>query len=144
MCFNIAEAINRGWVSGNAETYYVKGIQASWTFHGANVDSQWTAYYTQNSVKYSSDKQTALSQILTQKYLAFFQNSGWEAYNNYRRTGVPTFLTGVGTGNSQRIAKRWQYPSSERTTNAANYHAALTSQFGADTDDINSEMWIYK
>ena len=50
----------------------------------------------------------------------------------------------VGTGNSQRIAKRWQYPSSERTTNAVNYHAALTSQFGADTDDINSEMWIYK
>ncbi|MCX6222956.1 MAG: SusD/RagB family nutrient-binding outer membrane lipoprotein [Bacteroidia bacterium] len=144
MCFNIAEAINRGWVNGNAETYYVKGIQASWTFHGANVDTQWTAYYTQNSVKYSIDNQVALTQILTQKYLAFFQNSGWEAYNNARRTGVPTFLTGVGTGNSQRIAKRWQYPSSERTTNSVNYHAALTSQFGADTDDINSEMWINK
>ncbi len=144
MCFNIAEAINRGWVTGNAETYYVKGIQASWTFHGANVDTQWPAYYAQNSVKYSSDNLAALTQILTQKYLAFFQNSGWEAYNNARRTGVPAFLTGVGTGNSQRIAKRWQYPSSERTTNSVNYHAALTSQFGADTDDINSEMWIYK
>lgn len=144
MCFNIAEAINRGWVNGNAESYYVKGIQASWTFHGANVDTQWTAYYAQNSVKYNSDNQVALAQILTQKYLAFFQNSGWEAYNNARRAGVPTFLTGVGTGNSQRIAKRWQYPSSERTTNSVNYHAALTSQFGTDTDDINSEMWIFK
>ena len=143
-CFNIAEAINRGWVSGNAEDYYVKGIQASWTFHGASVATHWDAYYAQQTVKYSSDNTAALTQILTQKYLAFFNNSGWEAYINCRRTGVPTFLTGVGTGNSQRIAKRWQYPSSERTTNAANYNAALTNQFGADTDDINSEMWIFK
>jgi len=144
MCFNIAEAINRGWVAGNAEDYYTKGIKASWTFHGAIVDANWTAYYAQPSVKYSTTSATALTQILTQKYLAFFQNSGWEAYNNYRRTGVPTFLTGPGTANSGRIAKRWQYPSSERTTNADNYKAALKSQFGAETDDINSEMWIIK
>jgi hypothetical protein len=144
VCFNIAEAINRGWVSGNAEDYYTKGIQASWTFHGANVATNWDSYYAQASVKYSSTSATALNQILTQKYLAFFQNSGWEAYNNYRRTGVPTFLTGPGTANSGRIAKRWQYPSSERTTNAENYNAALKSQFGAATDDINSDMWIIK
>jgi len=144
LCFNIAEAINRGWISGNAEGYYIKGIQASWTFHGASVESKWDAYYAQSSVKLSSTSAIALTQILTQKYLAFFQNSGWEAYNNYRRTGVPTFLTGAGTANSGRIAKRWQYPSSERTTNADNYKAALKSQFGAETDDINSEMWIIK
>jgi len=144
LCFNIAEAINRGWVSGNAEDYYIKGIQASWTFHGASVESKWDAYYTQPSVKLSVVQATALTQILTQKYLAFFQNSGWEAYNNYRRTGVPTFLTGAGTANSGRIAKRWQYPSSERTTNSDNYNAALKSQFGAETDDINAEMWIIK
>lgn len=144
LCFNIAEAINRGWVSGNAEDYYTKGIQASWTFHGANVAANWTDYYAQNSVKLSTTSETALTQILTQKYLAFFQNSGWEAYYNYRRTGVPTFLTGAGTANSGRIAKRWQYPSSERTTNAENYNAALKSQFGSETDDINADMWIIK
>ena len=145
VCFSIAEAINRSWVAGNAEDYYTKGIKASWTFHGVtDVETKWTAYYAQPSVKLSSTSATALTQILTQKYLAFFQNSGWEAYNNYRRTGVPTFLTGPGTANSGRIAKRWQYPSSERTTNATNYNAALTSQFGAATDDINSEMWIIK
>ncbi len=144
VCFNIAEGINRGWASGNAEAYYTKGIQASWAFHGASVDANWDAYYAQPTVKYSSDNATALTQILTQKYLAFFNNSGWEAYRNARRTGVPTFLTGVGTGNSGRIAKRFQYPSSERTTNAANYNATLTSQFGAATDDINSEIWIFK
>jgi hypothetical protein len=145
LCFNIAEAINRGWVTGNTEDYYTKGIKASWTFHGvASVDTKWDAYYAQSTVKLNSTATEALKQILTQKYLAFFQNSGWEAYNNYRRTGVPTFLTGAGTANSSRIAKRWQYPSSERTTNADNYKASLKSQFGAETDDINSEMWIIK
>lgn len=145
LCFNIAEAINRGWVAGNAEDYYISGIKASWTFHGVqSVDAKWDAYYAQPTVKLNSTASEALKQILTQKYLAFFQNSGWEAYNNYRRTGVPTFLTGPGTANSSRIAKRWQYPSSERTTNADNYKAALISQFGAETDDINSEMWIIK
>ncbi len=145
LCFNIAEAINRGWATGNAEDYYTKGIKASWTFHGVtSVDTKWDAYYAQSTVKLNSTASEALKQILTQKYLAFFQNSGWEAYNNYRRTGVPTFLTGAGTANSSRIAKRWQYPSSERTTNADNYKAALKSQFGAETDDINSEMWIIK
>lgn len=145
LCFNMAEAINRGWVAGNAEDYYTKGIKASWTFHGVtDVETKWSTYYAQSIVKLSTTSATALTQILTQKYLAFFQNSGWEAYNNYRRTGVPTFLTGAGTANSGRIAKRWQYPSSERTTNADNYKAALKNQFGAETDDINSEMWIIK
>jgi hypothetical protein len=144
-CFNIAEAINRGWATGNAEDYYIKGIKASWIFHGVtDVETKWTSYYVQVSVKLSTTPTMALSQILTQKYLAFFQNSGWEAYNNYRRTGVPTFLIGAGTANSGRIAKRWQYPSSERTTNTENYQAALKSQFGAATDDINAEIWLLK
>ena len=145
LCFNIAEAITRGWAIGNAEDYYIKGIKASWTFHGvASVDSKWDVYYSQTTVKLNLSATEALKQIVTQKYLAFFQNSGWEAYNNFRRTGVPTFLTGTGTANSGRIARRWQYPSSERTTNADNYKASLNSQFGAQTDDINLDMWILK
>lgn len=143
-CFNIAEAINRGWASGNAEDYYTKGIQSSWAFHGAVVETNWTVYYGQALVKYKGNNADGLKQILTQKYLGFFQNSGWEAYYNNRRTGIPEFLTGPGTANSGRIAVRWQYPSSERTTNADNYLSALQSQFGAQNDDINDAMWLIK
>jgi len=143
-CFNIAEAINRGWISGNAEEFYKNGILASWTFHGANMLAYWDEYYAQSEVAYKGNNAEGLNQILTQKYLGFFQNSGWEAYYNYRRTGVPEFLTGVGTGNSGRIAIRWQYPSSEKTTNIDNYNAALQNQFGSETDDINTEMWLLK
>jgi len=143
-CFNIAEAINRGWISGDAEDFYIKGIQASWTFHGADVAANWTEYYNQAAVNYKGNNADGLNQILIQKYLGFFQNSGWEAYYNNRRTGIPEFLTGPGTANSERIAKRWQYPNSERTTNLDNYNAALQSQYGSQNDDINSEMWVIK
>jgi len=53
---------------------------------------------------------------------------------------VPTFTTGPGTGNGGRRALRFEYPTSERTVNAANYNKAL-SQFGG-TDDINGIMWV--
>jgi hypothetical protein len=80
---------------------------------------------------------------LQQRYLALFRHSGLESYFAYRRTGVPTFTTGPGTDNGQRIALRFQYPASERTANTANYTAALQSQYGGN-DDINGVMWILK
>lgn len=160
-CFNIAEAINRGWVSGDAEAEYKKGIAASLSFYGIPVDGPGSisknyeganytipfdyegSYYQQSMVKYKGNTAAGLEQILLQKYLSFFQNSGWEAYFNWRRTGIPTFSIGVGTGNSGNIPKRFQYPASERATNSVNYDQAVQSQFGGD-DDINASMWLIK
>lgn len=166
LCFNIAEAINRGWVTGDAEAFYKKGIMASMGFYGIKngdnkvyflpqgsklgeyqeytVNVNLDEYYNQPAVAYAGNNAEGLKQILTQKYLAFFQNSGWEAFYNQRRTGTPAFLTGPGTGNSQRIPRRWQYPSSERVTNEAHLNEALERQFGTATDDINAEMWLLK
>lgn len=166
LCFNIAEAINRGWVAGNAEEWYKKGIKASLVFYGVPVEGPGVimktypygsnspttysipfdfenVYYQQPSVKYSGNNQSGLRQILEQKYLSFFQNSGWEAYFNVRRTGIPVFLTGTGTGNSGRIPKRFQYPTAEQTTNETNWKEAVQNQYGGN-DDINGEMWLIK
>jgi hypothetical protein len=160
LCFNMAEAINRGWITGDAEAWYKKGMQASLAFYGIPVTTSGSinkvypfnspetktytipfdfegSYYQQPAVKYAGDNATGLNQILLQKYLAFFQNSGWEAYNNYRRTGVPVFLTGTGTGNSGRI------PTNEQTVNNSNWKSAVQTQF-AGVDEINSEMWLLK
>lgn len=165
LCFNIAEAINRGWITGDAESYYNKGILSSFEFYGitpgakleitepdadevlATVDitqDYIDDYLNQPDVAYAGDNATGFSQIITQKYLAFFQNSGQEAYFNYRRTGIPTFDVGPGTGNGGKIPKRWIYPTSERTNNAENYNASLMSQFGEEVDDLNHELWINK
>jgi hypothetical protein len=169
LMFNIAEGINRGWAPGNAETYYIAGIQASMAYYGipatgsftayfyrpgssspaniANYDTytintDWATYYAQPAVKYTTGA-TGLTEILQQRYLALFRHSGLESYFTYRRTGVPVFTTGPGTGNGGRIASRFQYPSSERTSNTTNYNAALQSQY-AGNDDINGVMWILK
>ena len=164
MCFNIAEAINRGWVAGDAEDWYKKGMKASIAFYGIADGTntgyylpigkslgEWVTspfsfnfdtYYNQARVKYETGP-AGLNKILLQKYLAFFQNSGWEAYYNFRRTGVPAFSTGVGIGNNGQIPKRWTYPSSEQQRNAGNLEATLQSQFGG-TNDINGEMWLIK
>jgi hypothetical protein len=161
-CFNIAEAINRGWLTGNAATYYENGIKASMAFYGltdgkvveitesdnddviATATVSVTNYLAQSSVVYAGNNATGLTQILTQKYLAFFQNSGQEAYFNYRRTGVPAFHAGPGTGNSNVIPRRWLYPANESFYNASNLNAALTSQFGTAVDDVDNELWINK
>ena len=169
LCFNVAEAIYRGWITGNAEEWYIKGIQASHSFYGLKagnndvffiraggnplnaadynkytISYDWATYYAQPAVKYAGNTVTGLTQILTQKYLAFFANSGWEAYNNFLRTGVPAFASnGPGTGNSGLLPKRFQYPISERNTNNANWTAAVQSQY-AGNDNINAVMWLLK
>ena len=176
LMFTIAEAINRGWTSGNAETYYQTGIETSLSFYSipnpltgsagigtftayfykpgstdvtANANyaaypiaTNWPAYYAQPAIKYAGGA-TGLTQILQQKYLALFRHSGLESYFTWRRTGVPTFTTGPGTDNGQRIALRFQYPPPERTANLTNYTSALASQYGGN-DDINGVMYILK
>ncbi|MFT3703816.1 MAG: SusD/RagB family nutrient-binding outer membrane lipoprotein [Agriterribacter sp.] len=162
MCFNIAEAINRGWATGDADAWYQKGIKASFAFYGVvdgdntvsflrgsapgdyvsyTVNFSYATYFNQPSVKYAGDNATGLDQILTQRYLSLARNSGFEPYFQWRRTGVPTFATGPGIGNSGVIPLRWQYPSAELSTNTANNAAAVQSQYGGD-DNINSKMWI--
>ena len=60
-----------------------------------------------------------------------------------RRGSVPTFHTGSGSCNSQRVALRFQYPSAERINNKTNLEAAISAQYGG-ADDINAKMWIIK
>jgi hypothetical protein len=140
MCFNIAEAINQGWATGNAQDWYERGVKTSMSFYGI-ADA--TAYLAQTSVKYAGNNAAGLTQILNQKYIAFFQNSGYEAYYNWRRTGVPTFLVGPGTANGTKIPLRYLYPSSESSTNLDNLTSSITRQFGS-SDNINASMWIIK
>ena len=163
MCFNIAEAINRGWVTGQtASSWYTKGIQASLDWYGIkqggtivvnNNDGTkpnlGTATFDVNTflsnVTYAGDNATGLTQILNQKYVSFFLNSGFESYYQWRRTGVPTFKEGgVGIGTPTfKIPLRWQYSVDETTYNATNNKSALTSQYGG-SDDLYAKMWLIK
>ena len=130
LCFNMAEGLNRGWATGaTATSYYGKGIQASLDFYGLKEGQVYvigdlkgttlgtttisiTKFLTDPGVVYKGDNAGGLEQILNQKYVAMFQNSGWEPFYNWRRTGFPkTFVsTGAGLNASGRLPMRWQYP----------------------------------
>jgi Starch-binding associating with outer membrane len=162
MCFNIAEAANRGWITADAADFYTKGINASLSFYGVtdgailkvsdaggsptatvNVTAD-VKKFLQNA-SYKGNNANGLKQILEQKYVSFFQNSGWEAFYNWRRTGFPSsFVTsGVGLNAQGKIPMRWQYPVDETTYNSVNSKAAIQSQFSGN-DDIFSAMWLLK
>ncbi|HXB10077.1 MAG TPA: SusD/RagB family nutrient-binding outer membrane lipoprotein [Puia sp.] len=162
ICFCVAEGINRGWVTGDAATWYKNGVTADFAFHGIvdggntvtlmaasgaeiayPINFAFADYFNQPAVNYAGNNATGLAQILLQKYLAYARNSGYQAYYQWRRTGVPVFDAGSGTGNGGVIPRRWQYPSNEITANPANYQAALQSQYSGQ-DDINKDIWLVK
>ena len=161
MNFNIAEGLNRGWATGaSAAEYYGKGINASLSFYGLSDGQSYpvgdltgkplgtvkidiTGFLA--GVAYKGNNTDGLAQILNQKYVAFWQNSGWQAFYNWRRTGYPkTFVsTGPGINASGVVPRRWQYPVDEQTYNTSNYKSALQTQFGG-TDNLNTDLWALK
>lgn len=92
-------------------------IEANFVFHGLTA-ADGTAYYTSEVV----GRLTAgneLKEILTQKYIAFYEHEAIEAYNDYRR--VPAFLT-LNNPNNKTTGFVWRfpYPTSEEASNSAN------------------------
>ncbi|PWV47628.1 SusD/RagB family nutrient-binding outer membrane lipoprotein [Chitinophaga sp. S165] len=137
--FTLAEAVVRGWINGNAATYYNKGVQASMQFYKIPQDSIDT-YLTTNPLPASGQ----LEAIMTQKYIASFMNSDWHFFFEQRRTGLPVFdVSGAGVLNNKKVPKRWMYPIKESQTNQKNVEAAINSQFAGD-DNINGIMWMLK
>jgi len=176
LCFTIAEGIQRGWTTGTTATWYNNGINASLANYGVTDGKVLTINYpvalntpfvstsvaqgavwgtvTVNlapfnaKVAYLGDANPgALAQILNQKYVAFFNNSGWQAYFDWRRTGYPTAFAGTGGSGigtpTGAIPRRFLYPQSEVTYNPANNAAALVAQFGG-VDDITKDVWAVK
>ncbi|HEY9259575.1 SusD/RagB family nutrient-binding outer membrane lipoprotein [Chitinophaga sp.] len=141
--FTIAEAINRGWVTGkDAALYYQAGIRASMQSYALPADTI-QQYLAQPQIIYAGNDAQGLQQILLQKYLDFFQQSDWEAFYNQRRTGIPAFATGPANQNHGLIPLRWTYPASESIDNIYHLTAALQRQYNG-ADNINGVMWLLK
>ncbi|WP_082037868.1 SusD/RagB family nutrient-binding outer membrane lipoprotein [Flavihumibacter solisilvae] len=140
--FNLAEGINRGWTAGDASTHYTNGINQNMKFYGV-AQQAITDFLAQPGIVYKGDNADGLNQLLTQKYVAFFQNSGWQSYFNWRRTGVPGFDIGPANENGATIPVRFSYPQSEYTNNNANVKDAVQRQF-AGSDTRNDEMWMIR
>lgn len=132
--FLLAEAAEKSLIGGNAETYYLNGINASFDFYSITPDP---AYFTQPEVAYSGTEAELLEKIGNQKWISlFFQ--GLEAWFDWKRTGYPVLEPAVDNQNNDMIPVRFIYPISEQSLNADNRAAAVARQ-GAD--DLNSRVW---
>lgn len=159
-CFIIAEAIEEGWVSGSAQTWYENGVKAilkhymglttsapASYLHGMPITQTYiNGYFTgEAAYKTGGTKADRIKQIITQRWLLdFFQGNGLFSYKTFLRTGYPEFpldpATSMNPEDRNVAPKRWMYPTSELTTNAENYNAAVQSQYGG-FDGINKVPW---
>jgi hypothetical protein len=94
-----------------------KAVEANFVFHGLTL-AEGTAYYT-NTVAPLLTSGNELKQILTEKYIGFYEHEAIEAYNDYRR--VPSFLT-LNNPNNNQVGFVWRFPyaTSEEASNSAN------------------------
>ena len=140
----LAEAVTRGWVTGNAKDYFEAGVKT----HMAQVSEM-----DANSVVSSSavdaylaanpfNSTTALEQINTQYWISCFLN-GPEAFANFRRTGFPKLAPNPFSGKAIKgdFINRLTYPNSEISVNSVNVKAAIANQ-GAD--DLDTKVWWHK
>ncbi len=154
-CFILAEAAQLGWISGGADSWYKKGIEASMRFladctpaeytHGHAIDdAAIAAFLAEPSIQLTSAN--AIEMILTQRYLASFLQDPYTAYYNYRRTGFPVLNINTSTSLndvSGELPMRWRYPEKEISYNQEHLQEAITRQFGGN-DSNNARMWIIK
>ncbi len=135
---NLAEAVQRGWITGNAKTFYDKGVSLSmerWGIPGGET----TAYLS--NAKVNLDGTNNLEKIATQKWLALF-TVGIESYYEYRRTKLPSIIgNAVPTTLGNPFPLRYRYPTAEKDNNTEKYDEAVARQ-GEDVQ--TTKIWLLK
>lgn len=149
--FILAEAREKGWITvGDAATYYENGIKASFEYYTQRVtaggwseiaaamqETDLDAYMAQEKVAYAGTMDEKLEKIALQKWISLFY-TGFEGWSDWRRTGMPEVVPGPDSANDMMVPVRFQYPNSIKSTNNANYEAAV-QQMGPD--NINTKLW---
>ncbi len=123
--FLLAEAVERGFIAGTAETYYNNAITASIIYWGG-LASDATAYLAQPSVAYTTATGNYKEKIGVQKWIAL-NNRGYEAWVEWRRLDYPVLAPALPT---LVIPKRLIFPVSEQTQNGTAYTAAAAAMGG--------------
>lgn len=127
--FLLAEAAQKGFISGSATLYYEEGIKASHAYYGLAVPSN---YFSRTGVALNGTDD--LKKIMTQKWISNFLN-GYEAWIDIRRTGFPELPIPQDNLNANKFPVRFRYPGTEQAANKKNYQDAV-QRLGGDTYDI--------
>ncbi len=122
---NLAEAKQRYadvTLPNTAKAYFEEGITQSFRALGAPVASA-AALKTSKVNNYDWDASTdKLAAIAIQKWLAFANYNGFEAWAEYRKTGLPVIPQSVQVTDAKRPVRLY-YPNTESGSNGANVTA---------------------
>ncbi|GGN01114.1 hypothetical protein GCM10010967_39360 [Dyadobacter beijingensis] len=136
--FLLAEAVERGFITGSAADHYNKAVTASITYWGGTA-AEATAYLAQPKVAYATAGANWKEKIGFQKWIALY-NRGWESWVEWRRLDYPKLSPPSG-GNvpaGLAIPVRMIYPIIEQTLNGANREAAAGAIGG---DLATTKLW---
>lgn len=134
VAFFLAEAVERNFITGSAETYYNNGIEASIIYYGG-TNLEVTTYLAQPSVAYTTATGDYKQKIGTQKWISLF-NRGFEAWTEYRRLDWPQLA--ITALSNKTVPTRMIYPTAEISVNGASYNAAATAIGG---DDLYTKLF---
>ncbi|NDV57894.1 SusD/RagB family nutrient-binding outer membrane lipoprotein [Bacteroides sp. 519] len=159
MNFVLAEAAERGWITGSAKEYYEEGIRASFQYVRATVPAEYNngveitdayieSYLNADKTAYNTTGTSTdrLHQIWLQNYLAGYFHMNGDTYYEYRRTGYPEWPINPDTNrnsDNKKIPMRYLYPERENSYNKDAFLNALNSQWDG-RDDTNHIMWVLK
>jgi hypothetical protein len=116
-CFILAEMAIRLKTAGDANALYQEGIRRSMELTGLST-TDIDAYFAANPaiVTLRGDDSHKYDQIIRQKWVAWVGN-GYEAWNDYRRTGYPRLQPALNVSFTPNIPQRLLYPPSEVAAN---------------------------
>jgi len=135
LMFLMAEAVQKGYITGTASEYYNKGIAASFEFNG--VSDGFAAYIANPTVALKAGDE-GLKQIAEQNWLGLFCQ-GIEAWTETRRTGFPVLTPAIDDVLGGNLPARYTFPVIEQSVNATNYAAAVSSLNGPDL--LTTKVW---
>lgn len=127
--FLMAEAVERGFVSGDAATHYNNAITASILYWGG-TQADVETYLANPDVAYATAPGDWHQKIGTQKWIALY-NRGVEGWAEWRRLDYPILNVPEGMVYND-IPKRMPYPYNESLQNETNYDAAVAKMGGVD------------
>jgi len=137
-----AEAAQRGWIAGDAKTFYENAIKASFEYWDVEMPAD---YLTRQSndvanvpvpVAYDGNIET----IATQKWIALFYTD-FQGFIEYKRNKYPRVIKPGPDAIYNFIPSRFEYPSQEQSLNATNWQAATQRQ---GPDNITTKVWWEK
>ncbi len=162
--FLLAEAALRGYnVGGSAKNFYEQGIRKAMETYGSLIKSADIESYLTSTMKskmgtsvnfddadsdLGNTRNSKLMKIITQKYIGGFPEDSFEAWNDYRRTGMPAldpfemplagYVVEAKAMDYKGSLRRLIYPAIEQTLNPTMYKKA-SEQIGGDK--TTTRMW---